>query len=118
MILLKMVIYCYFLCSFHSLFTSCSSKGVNEREKQLLLHKVLKTIWLETYHTETVRKYRIRGFGASAMLHTFRRFVDGTSEDSQERQSVYEYFLGKYNIKLRYPNLPTVGKIMIIKILF
>jgi hypothetical protein len=37
--------------------------------------------------------------------------VDGSNNgDTQERQSVYDYFLEKYNIKLKYPNLPTVGK--------
>jgi len=36
--------------------------------------------------------------------------VDGMTSDTQERQSVYDYFLEKYNIKLKYPNLPTVGK--------
>jgi hypothetical protein len=36
--------------------------------------------------------------------------VDGINSDTQERQSVYDYFLEKYNIKLQHPNLPTVGK--------
>jgi hypothetical protein len=36
--------------------------------------------------------------------------IDGINSDTQERQSVYDYFLEKYNIKLKYPNLPTVGK--------
>jgi hypothetical protein len=36
--------------------------------------------------------------------------VDGANDDNQERQSVYDYFLEKYNITLQYPNLPTVGK--------
>jgi hypothetical protein len=85
-------------------------QGIDEREQQLLLKKVLKPIWLETHHTESIRKYRIRGFGASARQHTFPRMVDGMNSDTQERQSVYEYFLEKYNIKLKYPNLPTVGK--------
>ena len=84
--------------------------GIDEREQQLLLRKVLKSIWVETYHTESVRKYRIRGFGTSARQHTFPRLVDGTTNDTEERQSVYDYFLEKYNIKLKYPNLPTVGK--------
>jgi hypothetical protein len=75
-----------------------------------LLRKVLKPIWLETHHGENVRKYRIRGFGASARQHTFARHVDGANDDNQERQSVYDYFLEKYNITLQYPNLPTVGK--------
>ena len=85
-------------------------QGIDEREQQLLLKKILKPIWLETHHTESVRKYRIRGFGASARQHTFPRMVDGVASDTQERQSVYDYFLEKYNIKLKYPNLPTVGK--------
>lgn len=85
-------------------------QGIDEREQQLLLRKVLKPIWLETHHTESVRKYRIRGFGASARQHTFPRLVDGTNGDTPERQSVYDYFLEKYNIKLNCPNLPTVGK--------
>ncbi|CAF2623092.1 unnamed protein product [Rotaria sp. Silwood2] len=82
--------------------------GIDEREQQLLLKKVLKPIWLETHHTESIRKYRIRGFGAPARQHTFPRIVDGNNNDAQERQSVYDYFLEKYNIKLKYPNLPTV----------
>ncbi|CAF1148681.1 unnamed protein product [Rotaria sordida] len=82
--------------------------GIDEREQQLLLKKVLKPIWLETHHTESIRKYRIRGFGASARQHTFPRMIDGTNNDTQERQSVYDYFLEKYNMKLKYPNLPTV----------
>ncbi|UJR37628.1 hypothetical protein I4U23_030325 [Adineta vaga] len=82
--------------------------GIDEREQQLLIKKVLKPIWLETHHTESVRKYRIRGFGASARQHTFPRMTDGTNNDIPERQSVYDYFLEKYNIKLKYPNLPTV----------
>jgi hypothetical protein len=36
--------------------------------------------------------------------------VDGVSDDNLERQSVYDYFLEKYNIALQYPNLLTVGK--------
>ncbi|CAF0858888.1 unnamed protein product [Rotaria sp. Silwood1] len=82
--------------------------GIDEREQQLLLRKVLKPIWLETHHTECVRKYRIRGFGASARQYTFPRSIDNTNEDNQDRQSVYEYFLEKYRITLKYPNLPTV----------
>ncbi|CAF1938445.1 unnamed protein product [Rotaria magnacalcarata] len=82
--------------------------GIDEREQQLLLRKVLKPIWLETHHTESVRKYRIRGFGASARQHTFPRMTDANNNDVQERQSVYDYFLEKYNMKLQYPNLPTV----------
>ncbi|CAF1193730.1 unnamed protein product, partial [Rotaria sordida] len=95
-----------FLCEYlqHNIIRD----GIDEREQQLLLRKVLKPIWLETHHTESVRKYRIRGFGASARQHTFPRIVDGTNEDNQERQSVYEYFLEKYQITLKYPNLPTV----------
>ena len=84
--------------------------GIDEREQKLLLKKVLKPIWLETHHTESVRKYRIRGFGASARQHTFPRLVDGASTDSEERQSVYDYFLEKYQMKLNHPDLPTVGK--------
>jgi hypothetical protein len=84
----------------------------------LLLRKVLKPIWLETHHTESVRKYRIRGFGASARQHTFPRMVDGVSDDNLERQSVYDYFLEKYNIALQYPNLLTVGKRITKKLLF
>jgi hypothetical protein len=38
--------------------------------------------------------------------------VNGASEDNQERQSVADYFLEKYNITLKYPNLPTVGKMI------
>jgi hypothetical protein len=87
--------------------------GIDEREQKLLLRKVLKPIWLETHHTESVRKYRIRGFGASARQHTFPRFVDGTNNDTEERQSVYDYFLEKYNMKLNHPDLPTVGKSLI-----
>lgn len=86
------------------------SIGIDEREQQLLLRKVLKPIWLETHHTDSVKKYRIRGFGASARQHTFPRLVEGGTNDTPERQSVYDYFLEKYNIKLKYPNLPTVGK--------
>ncbi|CAF3625397.1 unnamed protein product [Adineta steineri] len=82
--------------------------GIDEREQQLLIRKVLKPIWLETHHTESTRKYRIRGFGASSRQHTFPRMVDGVVSDTQERQSVYDYFSEKYNIKLQYPNLPTV----------
>jgi len=96
--------YYYYLFFFFS--------GIDEREKQLLLRKVLKPIWLETHHTESVRKYRIRGFGASASQHTFPKMVNGASEDNQERQSVADYFLEKYNITLQYPNLPTVGKMI------
>jgi len=96
----------YLCCCFCSFFFS----GIDEREQQLLLKKVLKPIWLETHHTESVRKYRIRGFGASARQHTFPRMIDGMNSDTQERQSVYDYFFEKYNIKLKYPNLPTVGK--------
>jgi hypothetical protein len=44
--------------------------------------------------------------------------VDGTNSDTQERQSVYDYFLEKYNIKLKYPNLPTVGKNFKTKVFF
>jgi hypothetical protein len=70
--------------------------GIDQREQQLLLRKVLKPIWLETHHTETVRKYRIRGFGASARQHTFPRIINGSvSEDTQDRQSVYDYFFEK-----------------------
>ncbi len=36
--------------------------------------------------------------------------IDGMNSDTQERQSVCDYFFEKYNIKLKYPNLPTVGK--------
>ncbi len=104
-----MVINSYLLFCFLSIYSFFSS-GIDEREQQLLLKKVLKPIWLETHHTESIRKYRIRGFGASAYQHTFPRMVDGTNSDTQERQSVYDYFLEKYNIKLKYPNLPTVGK--------
>jgi hypothetical protein len=95
---------------FLSRFIYLHFQGIDEREQQLLLRKVLKPIWLETHHTESVRKYRIRGFGASARQHTFPRMVDGMNSDTQERQSVYDYFLEKYNIKLQHPNLPTVGK--------
>jgi hypothetical protein len=91
-------------------FCSLLLSGIDEREQQLLLKKVLKPIWLETHHTESVRKYRIRGFGASARQHTFPRMIDGMNSDTQERQSVCDYFFEKYNIKLKYPNLPTVGK--------
>jgi hypothetical protein len=103
------------------LFSISFYQGIDEREQQLLLRKVLKPIWLETHHTESVRKYRIRGFGASAHQHTFSRIVDGGDGDNQERQSVAEYFFEKYNITLRYPNLPTVGKMIkfcLIKFLF
>lgn len=75
-----------------------------------MIRKVLQPIWLETHHTETVRKYRIRGFGASAKQHTFPRLVEGESADNAERQSVYDYFREKYNITVKYPHLPTVGK--------
>ena len=92
------------MCSFILL------SGIDEREQQLLLRKVLKPIWLETHHTESVRKYRIRGFGASALQHTFARTTEGGEGDKEERQSVYDYFLEKYHMKLKYPNLPTVGK--------
>ena len=91
-------------------FVDFDFTGIDEREQQLLLKKVLKPIWLETHHTESVRKYRIRGFGASARQHTFPRMVDGMNSDTHERQSVYDYFLEKYKIKLKHPNLPTVGK--------
>ncbi len=106
MILSVMVTNFFFL----SRFIYLHFQGIDEREQQLLLRKVLKPIWLETHHTESVRKYRIRGFGASARQHTFPRMVDGMNSDTQERQSVYDYFLEKYNIKLQHPNLPTVGK--------
>ncbi|CAF3974303.1 unnamed protein product, partial [Rotaria magnacalcarata] len=96
----------HFLCEY--LQHDIVRDGINEREQQLLLRKVLKPIWLETHHTETVRKYRIRGFGASARQHTFPRTTEMNNEDNQERQSVFEYFLEKYNITLQYPNLPTV----------
>ncbi|CAF4038008.1 unnamed protein product [Rotaria sp. Silwood2] len=95
-----------FLCEY--LQHNIIQDGIDEREQQLLLRKVLKPIWLETHHTDSVRKYRIRGFGASARQHTFPRIVDNANEDNQERQSVYEYFLEKYQITLKYPNLPTV----------
>jgi hypothetical protein len=36
--------------------------------------------------------------------------VDGSTSDTQERQSVYDYFFEKYSITLKHPNLPTVGK--------
>jgi hypothetical protein len=72
----------------------------------------LKPIWLETHHTESVRKYRIRGFGASARQHTFARVVVEGNEDNKDRQSVSDYFQEKYNIILKYPNLPTVGKLI------
>jgi eukaryotic translation initiation factor 2C len=98
-----------FLCEY--LQHDIIKDGIDEREQQLLLRKILKPIWLETHHTESVRKYRIRGFGASARQHTFPRIVvDGGNGDNQERQSVLEYFREKYNIILRFPNLPTVGK--------
>jgi len=101
----------HFLCEY--LQHDIVKDGIDEREQQLLLRKVLKPIWLETHHTENVRKYRIRGFGASARLHTFPRIaVDGGNGDNQERQSVLEYFREKYNITLQFPNLPTVGKII------
>ena len=80
--------------------------GIDAREQQLLVKKVLKPIWLETHHSETVRKYRLRGFAPSAREHTFARLADDATE---ERQSVYDYFLDKYQMKLKYPNLPTVG---------
>jgi len=97
---------------YYLLFLFIFNQGIDEREQQLLLRKVLKPIWLETHHTESIRKYRIHGFGASARQHTFPRIVDGGDEDNQERQSVYDYFLEKYNITLQYPNLPTVGKMI------
>jgi hypothetical protein len=87
-------------------------QGIDEHEQQLLLRKVLKPIWLETHHTDSVRKYRIRGFGTSARQHTFPRLADGGDEDNQDRISVAEYFLEKYKITLKYPNLPTVGKLV------
>lgn len=93
-------------------------KGIDEREQELLVRKVLKPIWLETHHTETIRKYRIRGFGASARQHTFPRPVDANNEENQERQSVYEYFQEKYKITLKYPNLPTVGELIQPKTIF
>ncbi|CAF1402264.1 unnamed protein product [Adineta steineri] len=96
----------HFLCEY--LQHDIVRDGINDREQQLLLRKVLKPIWLETHHGENIRKYRIRGFGASARQHTFARVVDGNSDDSQERQSVYDYFVEKYNIQLEFPNLPTV----------
>jgi len=84
--------------------------GLTEREKTSVLRQVLRNIWLETHHTETVRKYRIRSFAASARQHTFPKITDESNGDNQERQTVYDYFLEKYNIKLKYPHLPTVGK--------
>lgn len=97
-----------FLCEY--LQHNITRDGIDEREQQLLIRKVLQPIWLETHHTETIRKYRIRGFGASAKLHTFPRLVEGENEDTAERQSVYNYFREKYNIILKYPDLPTVGQ--------
>lgn len=76
----------------------------------MLIRKVLQPIWLETHHTDTVRKYRIRGFGASPKQHTFPRLIEGESADTAERQSVYDYFREKYNVTLKHPHLPTVGK--------
>ncbi|UJR08589.1 hypothetical protein I4U23_012848 [Adineta vaga] len=96
----------HFLCEY--LQHDIVQDGIDEREQQLLLRKVLKPIWLETHHGENVRKYRIRGFGASARQHTFARHVDGVDDDSQERQSVSAYFKEKYNIQLQYPDLLTV----------
>ncbi|CAF1297196.1 unnamed protein product [Adineta ricciae] len=96
----------HFLCEY--LQHDIVQDGIDQREQQLLLRKVLRPIWLETHHGENVRKYRIRGFGAPARQHTFARHVDGASDDTQERQTVYDYFVEKYNIQLQYPNLPTV----------
>ena len=83
--------------------------GINEREQQLLLQQILKPIWLETHHTPSVRKYRISGFGASTLQHTFLRSND---DNTQERQSVYDYFREKYQIHLEYPDLPTLGSLI------
>ncbi|CAF1109966.1 unnamed protein product [Didymodactylos carnosus] len=95
-----------FLCDY---LQTDITRGIPEREQQLLLKKVLKSIWLETNHTGQVRKYRIRGFGLSSNRHTFPKQVenDQGNEDG-DRTSVTEYFREKYDRKLRYPDLPTV----------
>ena len=77
-----------------------------------MLNQVLKSLWIETRHTQYVRKYRIRGFGRSAMLHTFSRVPDTTENEQPQSQSVFDYFWERYTIRLNYPDLPTVGKMI------
>ena len=64
--------------------------------------KILKSLWLVTTHTKQIRKYRFKSFGQSAFEHKF------TKDDQLTTVNVFEYFKDKWQIRLQYPQLPTV----------
>jgi len=92
-----------FLCA--HLERDITQTGLNEREQKMLISKVLKPIWVETRHTDFIRKYRIRSFSLSARQMTFSKVVE---DNRAEYQSVFDYFSEKYQIRLQFPDLPTL----------
>ncbi|CAF1508752.1 unnamed protein product [Adineta steineri] len=79
--------------------------GIASKDKPLLIRKVLKSLWFATTHTNQVRKYRLKSFGAAANEHTFAQ----DHGDNQGKQvTVADYFDERWKIRLRNPQLPVV----------
>jgi eukaryotic translation initiation factor 2C len=77
----------------------------NEEKSELLGMQCLKTITIETRHTNNKMIYNIRGFGDNADCHlVILEGPDGVSR----KMSVAQFFDEKYKIKLKYPRLPTL----------
>ncbi|CAF1530973.1 unnamed protein product, partial [Adineta steineri] len=76
-----------------------------DEKRALLRMKCLEIITVETRHTFNKMVYNIRGFGDNADQHPVT--IDGPDGDSR-KMSVAEYLVEKYDIKLKYPRLPTL----------
>ncbi|CAF1218396.1 unnamed protein product [Adineta steineri] len=76
-----------------------------DEKRALLRMKCLEIITVETRHTFNKMVYNIRGFGDNADQHPVT--IDGPDGDSR-KMSVAEYLVEKYDIKLKYPHLPTL----------
>lgn len=55
-----------------------------------------------THRGECKRKFKVIGFGPSPADQTFEN-------EAGEKQSVVQYFKTKYNLELRFPNLPCIA---------
>jgi hypothetical protein len=79
--------------------------GISSKDQPLLVRKILKSIWFATTHTNQIRKYRLKSFGRPSNEHTFAK---DHGDDQGEQITVANYFKEKWNINLRYAQLPTV----------
>ena len=76
-------------------------QGLSMKDRPLLVRKVLKCLWFVTCHTNEIRRYRLKAFGQSALQHKFVK-------NEGEQITVADYFQVKWQIHLRYPELPVV----------